>query len=140
MAMDWTYDLFVEDAQNYSATPIKGVYCRSNASDREKFMTAFKNFARDFVADWKAQHNGKDYDRYDGYVGDAFANELGDWLFSDFYKDTYNQRPHLDKWYYVRVLGLPQSSDVFRTFCSHPVDDAVRYAKRTRQQLEEMCA
>lgn len=137
VAHDWTYDMFAEDAELYTATPIKGVRCNSNASDRQQFMTWFKNCARDFKAEWLETHKGL-YDRYDGWAGDAFARRLGDMLFSDYYKDTYGQRPHLDAWYYVRMAGLPQLSDTSRTFCDDPVERAVDNAKECRELLMAM--
>lgn len=67
MAMDWTYDMFEEDAKLYNATPMKGVNCSSRASDREKFMTWFKNCVRDFKLEWNKEHDGL-YDRYEGWI------------------------------------------------------------------------
>lgn len=127
LATDFTYDLFVEDAKKYTATAIKGVHCRRNADEREHFMVWLKNAARDFKETWMKSHKGL-YDRHDGYIGDAFAQTLDDW-FSDFYKDTYGQRPHLDNWYYVHALGLPMQSDIARTFCADPVELACSMAK-----------
>ena len=130
MFADWTYDMFLEDAKAYKATPIKGVYPRRDATYREYFMVTLKGYVRDFKAKWLESHTGM-YDRYDGWIGDAFAQELNDW-FSDFYKDAYNQRPHLDAWYYVHALGLPMNSDTARMFCADPIGDACRRAKQNR--------
>jgi len=134
---DWTYDLFVEDAEQYKATPRKGVYCRHDASDREQFMTWFKNCARDFEQEWLKTHEHR-YDRWDGYIGDAFARELRQMCFSDIYKETYNQRPHLESWYYVHLVGFPMSEDVARTFCASPVEEAVEEAKQMRNYFESV--
>lgn len=134
-ATDWTFDLFMEDATTYKETPIKGVHCRKDASYREEFMTWFKNAARDFRETWIKEHNDRLYDRYDGYIGDAFAKTLRDMCFSDFYKETYNQRPHLPVWFYIQALNLPTSEDTLRKFCATPVDDAIRLAKRNREQF-----
>ena len=133
--MDWTYDMFFEDSTKYDATPMKGVYPNPKASDREKFMTWFKNLARDFRAEWhKAGLN--DYDRFYGYIGDAFINSLHESIFSDYYKDVYGQRPHLDSWFYVRVLDdMPTGSDVIYTFCANPIRDAIQEAKEVREQV-----
>ena len=137
MAMDWTYDLFNEDANLYKATPIKGVRCSRDASDREDFMVWFKNCARDFTEEWKRDCPYL-YDRRRGWIGDAFEDRLSDMCFSDFYKDTYGQRPHLPAWYYIHATGLPHSEDTARTFCANPIGNAVRGAKMTREQLERM--
>lgn len=129
MAMDWTYDLFNEDAHNYEATDTNSnVY----GCDRESFMHWFKNSAKRFVSEWKETHEHL-YDTYDGYVGDAFAATLRDGFFSDFYKDVYGQRPHLPLWYYVKAVGLPQLEDTSRMFCASPIEDAIEDAKRMRE-------
>lgn len=134
-ANDWSYDLFVEDAKLYKAKPIKGVHCRSNASDREKFMTYLKDMVRDYKEKWLKEHKGL-YDRYDGWIGDGFRDYLYNGLFSDYYKQVYNQRPHLPMWYYITVLGLPTGEDVIRTFCETPVEDAIERAKEVRNYFE----
>lgn len=134
LGYDWSFDMFAEDAKLYNATPMKGVYPRRDASEREKFMTWLKGCVRDFTIEWKKNHNSL-YDRYEGWIGDAFARMLSDMCFSDYYKDTYNQRPHLDSWYYVHMLGLHQTGDVAMTFCSEPIEDAIDMAKRNRDYL-----
>ena len=132
-ATDWTYDLFMEDASLYKATPRKGIHCRKNASYRECFMRWFKNRARDFETEWNAAHAYR-YDRTDGWIGDTFAKTLDD-CFSDFYKDAYGQRPHLPAWFYVQAVGLPMSEDTARTFCASPVNDAIESAKQARSMI-----
>lgn len=134
MTNDFTFDMFVEDAELYTATPIKGVYCNSNASDRKRFMAAMKNAVRDFIAEW---NNGKMYRNDCGWewIGDAFAEYLSEMNFSDMYKDAYGQRPHLHAWYYVHVLGLPMLGDTSRTFCAYPIEDAIGRAKMVREIL-----
>lgn len=129
--MDWTFDLFMEDAKLYSATPMKGVYCRKNASERERFMVWLKNAARDFTENWKKEHDGKLYDRCDGYVGDGFARELCKMGFSDYYKDTYGQRPHLSGWFYIQALKLPIGRMQSAYF-----EDAIEEAKINRETFE----
>lgn len=135
-ATDWTYDMFIEDSKKYNATPIKGVRCRRDASSRERFMTWFKNLARDFRAEWENEGR-KLYDKTYGYIGDAFARELYEADFSDYYKDTYGQRPHLSWWFYLRAIAnMPMDEDITRTFCATPMEDAIATAKRNREQLE----
>lgn len=130
-ATDWTYDLFLEDCKEYTCTATKGVY-RHTGSDRGDFMVWLKNKVRDFKVEWSktCEH---DYDNYYGWIGDAFARKLDDMCFSDFYKDTYGQRPHLARWFYVHTLGLPMDEDIGRTFCAHPIEEAVESAKRVRE-------
>ena len=115
-AQDWTYDMFLEDAKTYTALPIKGVHCRANASWRERFMRDLKTLARD---------------------GDAFERALINWDFSDYYKDTYGQRPHLSMWYYVQAFGFQHGEDTSRTFCANPVRDAIRDAQYVREVLAQ---
>ena len=69
-----------------------------------------------------------------------FAREsmFTDGWFSDYYKDTYGQRPHLAIWYYIHMLGLPMSEDTGRTFCASPIEDACANASWVRNQLETM--
>ena len=76
--MDWTYDTFLEDAQQYKATPRKGVHPRANASDREYFMVELKGMARDFLNRWNEEEH-----YWTDEVGDAFAEFLRHGLFSD---------------------------------------------------------
>lgn len=130
--MDWTYDMFMEDAKAYKATPIKGVHCNGKAECRERFMTWFKNLARDFKAEWDEEHGGRQYDRYDGYIGDAFARELRRADFSDYYKDAYGQRPHLADWFYVQAVRFPMNEDTSRTFCAFPIEQAMADARAER--------
>lgn len=131
---DWTFDMFQEDAELYRATPMKGVYPSRNASRREKFMTWFKNLARDFKAEWLKENDGRLYNGYE-YIGDAFEQEIYNSCFSDFYKDTYNQRPHLPIWFYIQATELPHGEDTIRTFCAQPIRDAVENAKTNREWL-----
>lgn len=141
-ATDWTFDFFKEDSELYKATPRKGAYTRSNAPYREYFMVTLKGYVRDFVEKWNQEHEGRKYDRYDGWIGDAFARQpmFHNGWFSDFYKDAYNQRPHLSTWFYIHLLGLPMSEDTARTFCASPIQDAVNNAQYIRKQFEnETC-
>lgn len=131
--MDWTFDYFMEDSKAYHATPFKGVTCEDTSNYRKYFMVWFKNAARDFKEKWLKSHQFL-YDKYDGWIGDAFGRTLTDW-FSDFYKDAYGQRPHLPVWFYVQAVGLPSREDTMRTFCASPVEDAVRNARLARESF-----
>lgn len=130
---DWTYDLFIEDSTKYKATPIKGVHCRKNASNREQFMVWFKNYARDFKDEWLKANKHLYNEQSREYIGDAFAKEFGNILFSDFYKDAYGQRPHLADWFYIQAVNFPTNEDVSRKFCAMPVEDAIERAKYYRE-------
>ena len=133
-AVDWTYDLFAEDMRRYKV-PEGGFDSRMDSTDyRRYFATWLKSAAADFMAEWLRTHNGRQYDANDGWVGDAFARvTVNSDFFSDFYKDAYNQRPHLDAWYYVYALGLPQRTDTVRVFCSDPISDAEKRAREVRE-------
>lgn len=132
---DWSYDLFYDDMKKYNATPRKGVHCSSNADSRESFVVWFKNEARDFKADW-IENGKKMYDPYEGWIGDAFARILSDMCFSDFYKDTYGQRPHLPVWFYVHLLELPMNEDTARLFCANPIKEAINDAQTMRNLFD----
>jgi len=142
-AIDWTFDLFIEDVALYKATPIKGVHCRKNASDREEFMVWLKNTVRDFRIEFEKEYGNPTinrngfYSNHSIYIGDFFERELHGYYFSDFYKDTYGQRPHLPMWFYIHALGLSMQEDVPRLFCANPIEDAIENAKTCREALEE---
>lgn len=142
-AADWTFDLFMEDVALYKATPIKGVHCRKDASDREAFMVWLKNAVRDFRIEFENEYGNTCYNRngsyieHTHYIGDFFGRELRNYYFSDFYKDTYGQRPHLPIWFYVHALGLEMQDDVPMLFCSSPIEDAIESAKSYRKALYE---
>ena len=123
--MDWTYDLYLEDLKKYGDN-------EGDSADNynDYFISHIKSAAAKFLDDWKKQHNGKLYDH--GWAGDEFARGMMGW-FSDFYKDTYGQRPHLPTWYYVHPLGLPMSEDTARLFCANPIEDAATAAKEARE-------
>lgn len=124
---DWTYDLYLEDTKVYGAED------KSNGEDYNAYFIGYVKRAADrFLAKWKEQHDGKLYDRE--WVGDAFAKSIREW-FSDFYKDTYRQRPHLPMWFYVHPLGLPMQEDTIRGFCAHPIEDAATEARHTRVSM-----
>lgn len=126
-AMDWTYDIFMEDSARFDAGE------KFEDSFRESFIKWLKDDAKAFEQNWKAQHDGHLYDRYDGYVGTAYAARLSDSWFSDYYKDAYGQRPHLPKWFYIQAVKLPHEEDTARTFCASPVENAIDKAKRCRE-------
>ena len=128
---DSTYDLFVEDMNRYTATPLKGVHCRRNAGNRERFARAIKNMARDYREKWM-EHSAGLYDAAYGWIGDGFREYMFDHGFREMYEEAYGQRPYLDAWFYVNALGLPSVEDTPRTFCSAPVKDAVERAKEMR--------
>ena len=130
--MDFSFDRFMEDARRYNAL-IKGVYDNGKNS-RKAFMRWYKTIAQAFKAKW-LQAYGHEYDRDAGWIGDAFAEELRESMFSDLYKDAYGPRPHLPLWYYVQAVGFPHSEDVSRTFCAKPVQEAMDMAKACRDRL-----
>ena len=130
---DFTYDLFVRDMARYKGTPIKGVHLSDRCNEKHHFIAWIKDMARDFKIEWEREHGIKFYDNYE-WQGDAFARLLKENNFSDYYKDIYGQRPHLDIWYYVTLLEMPQQSDISYTFCANPIEDAIGYAKKNRGQ------
>ena len=137
-AQDWTYDLYLEDMRKYTALPIKGVRPKASASDREVFIRTLKMIARDFLTEWAKnwggphRHNGIDW------PGGEFEWHLRELCFSDWYKDTYGQRPHLPAWYYIHPLGLNHGWDTVMAWDSHgsldtPLEKRAELAKEARE-------
>ena len=133
---DSTYDLFAEDMEKYTATPVRGVYCRRNADNRERFARTLKNMVRDYREEWLSRY-GNLYDTVHGWIGDGFREHIMSPCFYDMYKDAYGQWPRLDAWYYLHALGLPTREDVPRTFCSSPAEDAAERAKMIRNRKKK---
>jgi len=131
MAMDWTYDQFMEDVKAYKSDEIN-TFSVTDETYRKYFMCSFKKSAEDFKEEWLKKHKAL-YDDYAGYIGDAFSKRLFDGSFSDFYKEAYGQRPHLPIWFYVHAIGFPMQEDVARTFCARPVQDAIDEARMIRE-------
>lgn len=124
--MDWTYDLYIADVASYTVND------KGSENYTAYFIATIKEFVEKFKTRWLEEHNGKQFDGQ--WMGDAFAEGMLDW-FSDFYKEAYNQRPHLPMWYYIHPLGLPMTEDSFRTFCADPIRDASQMATRVRSSL-----
>lgn len=137
-ATDWTLDLFIADMNKAKALPLrKGVHLSSKATSEEHFCTWLKTSAKFFLEDWLAEHDGRIYDRYDGYVGDAWLYQISDCL-SDWYKDTYNQRPHFYKEYFAKACNLPTNADILLFGSlggSTPFENDLRSAKRNRERF-----
>lgn len=126
---DFTFDLFTEDMKVF------GEYGRKDAPLREQFVRWLKREAKEFKENWVNKYNKNLFNMHEGYIGDAFKNHLYESEFSDFYKDAYGQRPHLDLWFYVHAVGFPTSEDFARTFCASPVQDAIENAEQTRIEM-----
>lgn len=138
-AVDWTLDIFAEDMQSVKALPLKkGVHSAANLTDGQKFCQYIKTQAKFFAEEHS--DNGVYMKDFHTYVGDAFAETLGDYLFSDWYKDTYNQRPHFNKKYIAMLCGLPVFYET--GFCDggyrQSMQDDISRAKEVRRQLMEM--
>ena len=134
-AVDWTLDIAWADADSVNALPMRrGVHSASNLTEGQKFMQWLKTNAKFFREDWRKKY-GYDYDRYAGYVGDAWINSLD--CISDWYKDVYNQRPHFRYEFFAMMCGLPTDADTvirwdrYDEFCRDE-------AKRHREELEKM--
>ena len=108
-ATDWTLDLFMADMEKARPLPLKrGVHLPSSASCEECFCTWLKTSAKFFLEEWLEEYGCK-Y-AHCTYVGDAWLDSISDCL-SDWYKDTYNQRPHFHKEYFAMACGLPTNAD-----------------------------
>ena len=106
-ATDWTFDMFLEDCKSYKALPIKGVRCPKGASDRERFIASVKLHCNEFVEANKQAFTNEHGILLRYELGEALKQSLDRSLyFSDYYKDVYNQRPHLDRDLYLTALGF----------------------------------
>lgn len=135
---DWSFDKFYKACQTTRPLPIKGVYPNKNASEEERFVIYLKTAFRDYLADAYANYDCR-------YVSlrELFSRFASDYLFSDWYKDTFNQRPHLDADFYLYAMGYHDVRDsVAWTFCdshefSEDVEEAVKSAEAYRTYLLE---
>jgi len=135
-ATDWTLDIAWADADSVKALPLRrGVRCPKNYTDGQKFMTWLKTSAKFFEEDFRARNNGHAHSNCEGWVGDAWLQSISDCL-SDYYKDTYNQRPHFLKQYFAMMCGLPTSADVSIRW-DHLDKRAREAAKETREAMDK---
>lgn len=129
-ATDWTMDEFAEDCKKYSALAIKGVHCRKDASSREIFVRSLKRDFKKFL-----EEEGDSFSPYT-HIDEKFRYFADKWLFSDYYKDVYGQRPHCPAEMYVVALGF--KSDKIR-FCmpsaEADLEDYIKSAKRVKEQM-----
>ena len=150
-ASDWSFDLFLADCKKYKALPIKGVHCRQGASYNEEFISNIKLICNEWIAENTEEFtvrginsNGREY----CYVE---TREMGRCLWSylrnevyisDWYKDTYNQRPHLNGDLYLCALGYRDLVDTMTwvglsfTTMDNIIEDYAKSAKRSREYLE----
>ena len=134
--MDWTFDIFFSDVEAYK----NGTEFADNYTDveyRKEFIEYLADFINRRVDEWKSENDDRLYVNGKGYVGDYVIRKLNNSIFSDYYKEAYNQRPHLRTWYYVHVFGIPCGEDTARTFCASPIEDAVEYAENARTRMNE---
>lgn len=137
-AIDWSLDIAWADADSVKALPLEhGVYSK-NMSDERKFMQWLKTDARFFEERWLKEHDGCGYDKYDGWVGDAWLKHLTrECCLSDYYKDTYGQRPHFDYEFFAMMCGLPTRGET--TIRWDRYDEHCReQAKANREMLMSM--
>lgn len=138
-ATDWTFDKFVEDMMSVNPLPMRrGVHSPSTMSPRRKFCQYIKTEAKYFMEEYS--ENGTYVKNSYDYIGDAFAEYLDELLFSDWYKDVYNQRPHFDRAFVAMLCDLPVFYEV--GFCDggkrERMENQKKYAKLYREELEKM--
>lgn len=132
--MDWTFDIFFSDVEAYK----NGRELTDNYTDvefRYSFIKYLDEVINKVVNKWKSENNDHLYVNGKGWVGDEVKRVLADSLFSDFYKDTYGQRPHLPSWFYIHPFGVPCGDDTVRTFCATPIEDAIDSAVEMRENI-----
>lgn len=137
-AVDWTLDIAWADADSVKPLPLRrGVYSPKNYTEGQKFMQWLKTDAKFFAEDWMKLHDNKKYS-CGTWVGDAWLNHISDCI-SDYYKDTYNQRPHFMYEFFAMMCGLPTSADTIIRWDNFD-EDCRESAKRHREQLTERLA
>ena len=133
-ATDWTFDRFMADCQTFKGLPIRGVHCRKGASAEEVFVANIKLICREWLE--------KNSERYYNTADALWYYLLNEVYFSDWYKDTYNQRPHLDGDLYLWALGFGDlvNTLTWRGLGSRSMDDIIgdycRSAKAVREAWE----
>lgn len=126
-AMDWSFDMFVDAMNSVQALPMQhGVRPSRNLTDVQRFAVYVKTAIK--FADFDAYYS----------VDDAILCTLEDMLFSDWYKDMFNQRPHFD-WALVGALcGVYGSTYSIMVWDRRdPVAYYSARAKETREALEK---
>ena len=132
---DWSYDLFFKACETTKALPIKGVYPSRNASDEKRFVAFLKSDFKDYKENLE-----REYDTTYLSLEDVFERFCREYNFSDWYKDTFNQRPHLDASFYLYAMGYENVGGL--RFCMSPfaddVEEALWSAKEYRKYLESL--
>lgn len=132
MLGDWSFDKFYETCQTTKAIPIKGVYPSSKASKEERFVAFLKRDFADYIAKYESLYDCR-FVRIED-IFKAFANE---YCFSDYYKDIFNQKPHLDTSFYLYAMGYTNVGGL--RFCMQPfsvdIENALWSAKAYREYL-----
>lgn len=127
---DWSFDKFFKACQSTKALPIKGVHPSRNASDEECFVAYLKRDFADYLADFAIKYSYRNLEE----VFKCYCRET---CFSDWYKDTFDQRPHLDSSFYLYAMGYKEVGGI--RFCMSPfseeVEDAVASAEAYRAYL-----
>lgn len=125
-ANDWSFDIFADAMDSVDALPMAhGVRPSANLSDEQRFCVYVKTAMK--FADFS------DY----RYIDETIKEVLCDMNFSDWYKDTFNQRPHFD-WCLVGALcGIYGTSyNIWHFSHKDPVEERREYARESREALE----
>ena len=126
-AMDWSFDRFADAMDSVNALPMAhGVHPSANLSDEQRFCVYVKTAMK--FADFS------DYRHTDETIKEV----LFDMNFSDWYKDTFNQRPHFDWWLVGALCGIYGSSyNIAKWGCKNPIDTYKRMSYEVREALHE---
>ena len=123
---DWSFDKFAEAMDSVEALPMaRGVRPSANLSDEQRFCVYVKTAIK--FADFS------DYRHTDETIKEV----LYDLNFSDWYKDTFNQRPHFD-WVLVGALcGVYGSMyNIMKWDMRDPIGYYKTRSKEVREALE----
>ena len=123
--MDWSFDLFAQAMDSVKALPLAhGVRPSANLTDEQVFAVYVKTAIK-FA----------DFEHYS--VDDAIRYALEDMNFSDWYKDTFNQRPHFETFLIGALCGVYGSTwNVALWTWRNPVEEFKRMAMECRDAIE----
>lgn len=123
--MDWSFDLFAQAMDSVKALPLAhGVRPSANLTDEQVFAVYVKTAIK-FA----------DFEHYS--VDDAIRYALEDMNFSDWYKDTFNQRPHFETFLIGALCGVYGSTwNVALWTWRNPVEEFKRMARECRDAIE----
>lgn len=127
-ATDWSFDRFAEAMDSVEALPMRhGVRPSRNLSDEQIFCVYVKTAIK--FADFDAYYD----------VEDAIKEALYEMNFSDWYKDTFNQRPHFGVYLVGALCGVYGAEWRCALWTwKDPIETYKGMAREVREYMHEM--